>query len=375
MRIARITGAIVLALYGTAAAAATVVTPRATVRRFVNIHSEPLLRPDNVIYRLEPAHCLRLKQRAQRWIEVWLPDDRVGFAAADVVDLLPSEQLNVEELGFEVRFMNAGGGDATLIRMGPTEVLVDGGADGTALLRELGDSIHWPLDLLIVASKKREHWSGLQSLVAQTSSDRRIEEIWLPPPDGRCDSREYIGFVERLRRLPRTIIRTPSEFTQRRREPRSAPEIDFEILHAGIPPSEARGCPSRLDNGSLVFIAIAGRYRALFTSDIWGRDPGSDTNVTGPRYLEERLVNQHSRDLRVDVVKIPNHGRSVTNTPSFVRELQPRSTSLHAVSFGPPDDRISRWYEHRGIPVHNAGASTITCTASGGSDVVCASAR
>jgi hypothetical protein len=295
------------------------------------------------IYRLEPKHRLRLRSRHQHLLEVILPDERIGFASVNRLRVTNADILANEQSGFEVHFFDIGAGGVALIRVGPTDVLIDGGSDPELLMRHIRPLVHWPLDLVIVTNTERDHWAGVRGLLQtlQPGGAHKLHELWLPNRITACPSQPFDDFTAMARGIPHLRVRFHRDLFQQPRliHPPSAPEVDVELLTGAIAPVGS-DCDVRRDNASLTFIVRIGKYRFLFTSDIRGRDPDTPLNLSGVQYGERMLLNEHARRLReIDVVTIPNHGVIGCTTGIFADALRPRSRRLSAILLGTGDER------------------------------------
>ncbi len=331
-----------------AVAASTLVTPRDIAPRGVRVRNERSTNDErNVLYTLPFGQRLRTEgPLVNGWYPVVAPDGRSGWACAQLLRV-----VQADEIEFTVRFIDVAGGEAAIVNVGQTAVLIDGGDDPAYLAQYLrqGGLLRDPMKLIIVTHRDHAHWEGFSRLARLLGKDSQQTGLWLPESDPQCKDGRYDQFVDSAKHLPRvsTVMhgalfadnrdahhhpRNPSVFDVRLP---FAPEIDLTLLHGGASATgAAKDCEARADNASLVFALTIGESRFLFTSDITGRDPGTSTQWHVPKYGEGTLLELEKKEsglLTADVLTVPHHGADTSSTPEFIKCVAPRKGALVAV--------------------------------------------
>ncbi len=198
----------------------------------------------------------------------------------------------------EVRFLDAGQGDAVLVTTPSGEqVLIDGGPSGIGLARQLGETLpHWErtIDAVFVTHPQQDHIAG----VAAALDRYRARHVF---DNGAANS--TIAFATYARRAgDRTSLRGGERL-----------EIDGVVFEVLWPP--AGPAPSELNDSSLVLRMTYGNVVFLFTGDIEAA-------------AQATLMAETS--VRADVLKVPHHG-SKTSSPGFLRAV---GASVAVISVG-----------------------------------------
>ncbi|HXH93046.1 MAG TPA: SH3 domain-containing protein [Thermoanaerobaculia bacterium] len=329
------------------ALASSLVTPVDCAPSGVKVHAGPSLNAPRLA-KLPFGQRLRSLGRPQDgWYEVVLRNGRHGFSCGELLHEVPANDIE-----FTVRFMDVPGGEATIINVGDTDILIDGGSDPDSLLRYLheGHLIRGPLELAIVTDQDSDHWNGFRCLRGLSGKlPFRILELWVPDQDNWCSpaDAEELGVISSS--LPGTCVlkhsvvvgnaKPPSnckvrEISYHPRNPTAvdvklpfAPEVDLTILRPFE--SAENDCASRSNDSSLVFIATIGASRFLFTSDQRGKKEG-DANRQEVQYGEKQLIemaNQEPGLLTANVLKVANHGADTSTMPGFISRVFPRDST------------------------------------------------
>ena len=323
-------------LYIAQAVCATLVTPVACAPSGVRVREKPSLLARR-LYTLRYGQRLRSSaRRPDGWYEVTLRDGRHGFSCAELL-----HEVTPDEIEFTVRFMDVPGGEATVINVGDTDVLIDGGSDPASLLRYLRDGglVRGPLELAIVTHRNIDHWNALRN-----GLPFKVLEFWVPDRDGRCDADARLE--ESAHSIPGTCVIEHSSVVRNSKLPSNcrarenphhhgnegavdvrlpfAPEVDLTILRTNV--ISDRDCESRNDDSSLVFMATIGSSRFLFTSDLRGKSDG-DADRQDVKYGEKELIDMTKKEpdlLIANVLKVAHHGADTSTMPGFLGCVFPR---------------------------------------------------
>jgi competence protein ComEC len=215
-----------------------------------------------------------------------------------------------------ITFFSIGQGDSMLVNFpDDRKMLIDGGGKPGESTWDVGERLLAPalwkmgidrLDYVVLTHPDADHLQGLKYVAANF----KVGEFWA----GRNfpESQEFQELVDILgtRGVPLRLVNAasgPIVIGETRIEPLSP--LDGRIP----PPSDAR---PDLNNDSMVFRLVSGRFAALFTGDI-----GSD--------LETRLA-EHPELLRCTVLKVPHHGSRFSSSMAFLMAAAPEMAVVSA---------------------------------------------
>ena len=228
--------------------------------------------------------------------------------------------VNIKPQGLLIAFVDVGQGDSALIRFpeGKT-MLIDGGGFPNGDF-DTGKNIVAPfllkqgvlhIDYLVLTHPHPDHYYGLRYIAKNFS----IGECWT-----NGDAVDDPCFFELGKTLARrkVVIRKLNS---------SAPRmliqgVGMDILHP--PPAysgSGQGVDARLNNKSLVIKFSYGNIGFLFSGDI-----GLDA---------ENMLLSTGEDLFADVLKVPHHGSSTSNSIPFINSVGPR-VAICSVGFRNP---------------------------------------
>jgi competence protein ComEC len=244
---------------------------------------------------------------------------------------------------FAVHFLDVGTGDAAIIDMGETEIVIDGGDSVRVLTDFVTDTgiIDGPIELLVVTHADSDHWKGLTRLLGfdgQNPDPPGVLEFWEPGYDRDCRPLEsYTTFIENVRTLPgmrnfrRPLERTRIPAVQNGRVDTvrvpGVSNIEFKVLHTdSTPPASNGDCAYEINNASIVFSARIFGHQFLFTGDANGKERNEASPGT-PGHIESLLIGLDDKvpgTLAADVLKVPHHGSETASTQTFIDRVNPR---------------------------------------------------
>jgi competence protein ComEC len=214
-----------------------------------------------------------------------------------------------------VYFLDVGQGDATLIKQGNIDILIDGGPSPQAIDVELGKRLpFWDrsIELVVMTHPHADHLAGLVEVLSRY----QVGEV-LYPELATSDEGEYDKplFDEWLRLIQDKNIK--SVLAQAYQE-LSIGDIVIEVLNPPAVPLS--GTESDIDNNSVVLQVRAGDISFLVTGDLMWE---------GEQELEyERLLPQST------VLKVAHHGSDTSTTDEFLNVLMPQ---IAVISVGEND--------------------------------------
>jgi competence protein ComEC len=222
---------------------------------------------------------------------------RTRLVAATGAALLAATVLAISLHGAEaaprpgelvVSFLDIGQGDATLIQLGATAVLVDTGPPDGPILQRLEQAKVKRLDALFLTHAEADHEGAAPSVIARYAPRMIVDggAGWDSP-------------VQRALKATRSVT------------PRAGQRIDigglrFEILWPK-PHDEHAGNPN---DHAIVTRVTHGEFSLLLTAD-------AESNVTSPLRLQP-----------VDVLKVAHHGSADPGLPQLLERLRPRIAAI-----------------------------------------------
>lgn len=241
--------------------------------------------------------------------------------------------LLIRELGslpdgrLQVRFLDAGQGDATLL-ITPTgrTILIDGGPD-LSVLEGLGRNLplaERSIDLLIVTHPDPDHITAFPEVLNRYD----VGALMIPPVEN--DEPRYMTLLRtaRERRVP-VVIADP------KRDIRTADGLTLDFLWPSLPLS------FKDDNdNSVVLRATFATGSILFTGDLGAK--------------AEAALLSSGTDVAADVLKVGHHGSKTSTSEEFLDAVRPRLAVIMVGkdnSFGHPDPRTLGRLAARRIPV------------------------
>lgn len=221
----------------------------------------------------------------------------------------------------QVVFLDVGQGDATLIRSGGRNVLVDGGPS-EALLPQLVDRGVRHLDVVVLTHAHPDHCGGLPVVLTRLA----VGELWLSP-------RRFLGDCAQRVLAAASEAGTPIHLVR----DGDARTLAAMRLRAVVADRTMRRSPE--NNSSVVLRVQLGRTRLLLTGDI-------------EREAEWELAD---RDLRADVLKVAHHGSRTSSTPAFLDAVKPRIAVISCGRrnpFGHPHAEVLRELHGRKVRIY-----------------------
>jgi len=222
-----------------------------------------------------------------------------------------------------VYFLNVGQGDATLIRQGNIDILIDGGPSPQAIGTELGKRLpFWDrsIELVVMTHPHADHLTGLVEVLSRYE----VGEV-LYPDVSYASPEDYDEslFSEWERLIDERNIE--SVFAQAYQE-LSIGDIVIEVLNP--PATPLTGTESDIDNNSVVLQVKTGEVSFLITGDVmWEGEQ---------EMAYERLLPQST------VLKVAHHGSDTSTTDEFLNVLMPRVAviSVGQNDYGHPKQEV-----------------------------------
>jgi competence protein ComEC len=224
---------------------------------------------------------------------------------------------------------DVGQGDGLLVSAGGTQILVDGGPDGS-ILSHLGSAMPFfdrDLDLLVLSHPHMDHLQSFPELLRRY----HVRTVLMTGVD--YANPRYEEFLTLLAgERTRLFVADPEEDL-------TVGPFDIDVLW---PPPRSFGAPMKNVNDDSVALRVTapGGKTILFTGDM---EEG-----------EEKEILRAGIDVRADILKVAHHGSRTSSSTGFLLAVKP-SLAIASVakdnSYGLPDEDVIARYAALGIPL------------------------
>ena len=239
-------------------------------------------------------------------------------AELELPETTVSEQVQTEEGGLTVHFIDVGQADSALLQCGGQTMLIDGGnvEDSSLLVSYLeGQGVEY-LDYVVCTHAHEDHVGGLSGPLNSCTVGMVLA------PVTEYDSKAFSDFAKYTEQQGLEIT-IPS------------PDDTFDLGGARVSVLGPREEYEDTNNTSLVLRVDYGETAFLFTGDM-------------ERDAEADLLEAVCR-LDADVLKVGHHGSSTSSSYVFLREVMPQYAVISAGegnSYGHPHEEVlSRLYD------------------------------
>lgn len=261
------------------------------------------------------------------------------------------DEVDPKNIAFSVHFIDVGSGDAAIVNVGATEILIDGGGSASFLKAYLADRqlLDGAVELVVATHPETDHYLGLSALL---DGHHEILEYWDPglKPDGMVP---YDRFQKRMTAVAERE-RIPLWPCGRKGPPERvvlpfAPEVAITILHS-TPCPGGTTLDERTNQSSIVILLEIGGARFLFTGDITGKSWDEIASVKA-RGGERAVIDALAKEPPVDVLKVPHHGSDTSSTLEFINAVRPRFAVISAnPKYHLPDPEVvERYMKHADV--------------------------
>ncbi|MCL2679820.1 MAG: MBL fold metallo-hydrolase [Dehalococcoidia bacterium] len=222
-----------------------------------------------------------------------------------------------------VYFLDVGQGDATLVRMGTFDILIDGGPSPQAITNELGRILpFWDrtIELVVLTHPHTDHLAGLVEVLRRYNVN-----MVLYPDTSYLDANDYSEalFAQWLELIETENIEAVIAYAGMEL---NAGGITLSVLHPPDPPM--RRTNSDINNNSVVLRVEVGSVSFLITGDL--QREGEAVMASANR-LEE-----------VTVLKVGHHGSRTSTLDAFLDAVAPQIAviSVGENSYGHPTQEV-----------------------------------
>ena len=192
-----------------------------------------------------------------------------------------------------VHFIDVGQGDAILLDIGTTEVLIDGGERNRGAAEYIRPYVDGPLDVMVATHSHTDHIGGLIDVLSRY----KVDSVWLNGENATTAT--FKTFMNAVNFEGAGVRHVQRGDTIR------AGNLTFVVLNPGMPPA---GDPN---NNSIVLNLRYGDIDFLFTGDA--------ENMTEAKLLVQSVVPVPD----VDILKVGHHGSRTASSPAFLDFIKP----------------------------------------------------
>lgn len=236
-----------------------------------------------------------------------------------------------------VHFIDVGQGDAALIDLGQTEILIDGGPNqaGPDLVTYLTPWVDGPLEYLIATHPDADHIGGLDHVLAAFQVNEIIDSGFSKT------TKTYQDYWAAVTAEPGCVLSYDEN-----RVISLGPEAVLSLIETGDHWKDA-------NEASVIAQLIYRDISILFTGDMTETVEAACLEFFGP----------------ADVLKVGHHGSATSTSPSFLAAVEPQYAVISyktGNSYGHPTFQTLQRLLDQGVTVYGTGQSgTILLTSDG----------
>ena len=222
-----------------------------------------------------------------------------------------------------VYFLDVGQGDATLIRQGDVDILIDGGPSPQAIDNELGKHLpFWDrsIELVVMTHPHADHLAGLVEVLSRYEVGQVLypDVSYAQPADyDEALFDEWLNLVTE-KNIKSTLAQAYQEL--------SVGDIVIDVLNP--PATPLSGTESDIDNNDVVLRISAREVSFLITGDLMREG--------------EREVAYERRLPQCSVLKVAHYGSDTSTTAEFLNVLMPQIAviSVGENDYGHPSTQV-----------------------------------
>ena len=212
-------------------------------------------------------------------------------------EIVDSQQWTVivPEPPLQVHYIDVGQGDAILIDLGETEVLIDGGGRSPGVVAYLGDYVDGSLEAMVATHPHTDHIGGLIAVLDAFE----VEGIWLN--GDTSTSNTYSDFMAKVNAEGTEV------YEARRGDTIIVDSLAFNVLHPVEP------LVDDTNNNSIVLMLSYGEIDFLFTGDA---EQEAEASI---------LVQSVVPVPDIDILKVGHHGSRTSSSQAFLDIIKPEA--------------------------------------------------
>jgi len=192
----------------------------------------------------------------------------------------------------KVHFIDVGQGDAILIDLGETEILIDGGKATPGVIGYLNSFVDGPLEIMVATHPHADHIGGLIAVLTAFE----VQEVW--HNGDTSTSQTYTNFMSAVE-AEGALVHVAT-----RGDEINAGLLTFMVLHPVTPTGS-------INNNSIVLTLTYGEIDFLFTGDA---ETGAEASMIGAGVVPS-----------VEILKVGHHGSDTASSQSFLAVVQPET--------------------------------------------------
>jgi len=268
-----------------------------------------------------------------------LPTIEPTPTATPLPTLTPTSTSEPPVSEVHVHFIDVGQGDAILIDLGETEVLIDGGDRTPGVTAYLDDYIDGDLEVMVATHPHADHIGGLIDVLDHFT----VDEIWVN--GDTSTSATYNDFMDRVNSEGAQV------FEARRGDTITVGGLTFDVLSPVEPVFDD------INNNSIVLLLSYGDIDFLF--------PGDAEQEAEASMIAAALLTD------IDVLKVGHHGSRTASSQAFLNIVKPELAIYMAAignTYGHPHAETITALENSGASILGTDVhGTIVVTTDGAS--------
>ena len=234
-------------------------------------------------------------------------------------------------------FIDVSQGDAILIDLGETEILIDGGDKSPGVVEYLSEFVDGVLEVMVATHPHADHIGGLIGVL----NAFEVEEIWLN--GDTSTSKTYQEFMSKVNAEDASIHEAL------RGQSIEVDDLTFHVLHPIKP------LVGDINNNSIVLRLSYGEIDFLFTGDA---EKEAEASI-----LEAPVI------VRAQILKVGHHGSRSSSSPKFLDAVKPEIAIYMAGEgnrYGHPHDETIAALTEVGTEIYGTDiCGTIVVTSDG----------
>lgn len=193
-------------------------------------------------------------------------------------------------------------GDAILIDLGETEILIDGGIPNSGVASYLRNYVDGPIETVIVTHPHPDHFGGLVDVFEKF----KVDQIWLNG-DIPSGSESYIKLYKIFESLVNEERASVNK--ARRGQKIDVGILSFHVLHPDTL-IYSENDPYSMNSNSIVLRLRYGNISFLFTGDA-----AKET---------EKEILKTGLEIQADILKVGHHASGKASSDKFLRSVKPK---------------------------------------------------